>query len=259
MPNFTQTLYSIKMIGVSKLISLIFIFITSISFSQNDLELANLKDSVKSVRTREYMFNGEKFNFWNGQNDLVIYNRKGMDSTLCSFSTAAVRGRVADSTVYNYLDGKKIEARTYMWGALRSYTTYTYKKSKLLEMSFFKIDSSCFLIMNYEHSSSGEFKVLTYTPEDTLTRKIIHYNSQGDISKEEQYKNGNLDYHRDFTYDKSRLLVNYHYKSDDPKNGSESHKSYKYYFDKKGNWISKKEFEGGRLVFKVDRKIKYYE
>jgi hypothetical protein len=244
---------------VCKLISLIFIFTPFISSSQNDLEKANLKGNVESVRTRKYLFNGEKFFFRNSQNEQIIYSNEGKDSILYSFSTSNTKGKVADSTVYNYSDGKKIETLTYGWGSLRSYASFNYQDGQLNEISFFKADSTCFLILNYEHSSTGEYTVSTHTPEDTTTQKNIYYNSLGDILKEEQFKNGKLDFRKSYTYDDSRLLVKYHHKSHNPKNGDDWTKNFKYTFDKNGNWISRMEYDGNNLQGKLTRKIEYYE
>ncbi len=108
------------------------------------------------------------------------------------------------------------------------------------------------------NSNNEVIKKIKYNPDGTIkdTRTYKYDNNGNEIESELLRSNGN--YTKFISeYDKQNNLTVQNWYD---KKGKQKHQtSFKYTYDKQGNWITKKRFSNGELGFVWERKIEYNE
>jgi hypothetical protein len=191
------------------------------------------------------------------------YDNKG---NMIEEDTYNSEGKLQGKSTYKYDDkGKNIENSVYdsISRLLNRYTSKFDKKGEMIERYVYNSDTISYVYKDiFKYDEYGNrIEYITYNPDNSLFSKDINkfdddgncielstYDPDGSLFSKESYKyneNRNTTENISYSYSKTRdVLV--------------SKTTYKYKYDKTGNWIKVTEFEDGIAKDITEREITYY-
>jgi hypothetical protein len=249
----------------------------------------NSDDNLERKKSNKFDEKGnmieEKWHYPNDSKDTLVYN----DESLSEGSWQSRERRLNDNykviSKYNN-NNNLVEREMYnFYGVLNSKETYKYNEiGKLIEIDVITGVDSILTKETYKYDIKGNLIERDGITDNNLhhTKEINKYDNKGNLVENDWISSdGSLVFKWIFKYDNKKklierkniydkeILLRQTYKYDnngneieknlyDPRNNRHTMETFKYEFDKMGNWIKRIDFKNDTPKFLIEREIKYF-
>jgi len=231
---------------------------------KNDWTIENLKGKVKSYSEFSYKAEERFGNIEKGTRKRIFLeydnqNKFDENGNMIESNKYYSDGRLERREIYKFDEiGNKIENNWYnSVGSLELRETYKYDKMRnMIESNWYYSNGRLGNRSTYKYDEKGNnIEINWYNPDGSLSYwKTDKYNEKGNRIESNWYTSDSSLYRRVIYDEKGNEIEKYN--SDGI---LKSKWTFKYEFDKQGNWVKRIDFEDSIPKFLLEREYEYYE
>lgn len=241
------------------------------SFKEITYEAIEMLGEIKKGIPRGYIYDANKFSIFNKNGSIIEsnigsmkwtfkYDDKGneVESNIYDYD-----GKLSNKLIYKYDEsGDKIELNSYNSdGRLyaRTINKYDAKGNKIESNLYDSVGKQTSKdVFQYNDRRELIENKSYYFADNILSKDVFKYNDKGNLIEENNYmSDGTLFRSITLKYDENGNVIEFNSCIKD--SNDNIHNTYKYYYDKKGNWIKQIIFVNTIPKYIKEREIEYFE